>query len=56
VNVAGGRQAGTDVKELADSTFFGEEPDHPPEERAVLPRDAGRFRLYFENPFCCLPV
>jgi hypothetical protein len=56
VDVAGGRQAGADVKELADSPFFGEEPDHPPQERAVLPRAAGRLRLYLENPFRCLPV
>jgi hypothetical protein len=37
VDVASGRQARADVKELADSLFLGEEPGHPAEERAVLP-------------------
>jgi hypothetical protein len=56
VDVVGGRQARADVKELTDSLLLGKEPDHPPQERAVLPRDAGGVRFYFENPGYGLPV
>ena len=48
VGIVGGRQAGSDIKELADPGLPGQVPYHPPEEQAVLarlPHDVGQHLL-----------